>query len=64
MRFRKEKEYKYLGFTLQKNGGIKAQLKKRVKKAGSVMREKYGAQEKGGLGREVKRRLWLFEVLV
>jgi len=57
------KKYKYLGYTLQRNGGQEAHVKERVKKAAAVMGEVWGIGKRR-FGRDWSRRLWLFDRLI
>jgi len=57
------KEYKYLGYTLQRNGGQEAHVKERIKKATAVMGEVWGI-EKRRFGGNWGRRIWLFDRLI
>lgn len=57
------KEFKYLGFTFQKNGEMKAHLKDRVKKEAAVMGQVW-VIGKRKFGKEWGKRMWLFDVLV
>lgn len=57
------KEYKYLGYKLQRNGGQEAQVRNRVEKAAAVMEQVWGIGKKI-FGRDWRRRIWLFNRLV
>lgn len=57
------RKYRYLGFIFQRNGGIERHVGERVRKAGGVMKEVWGIGKRW-FGRDVRRRLWLFDVLV
>lgn len=54
------KEFKYLGYVLQQNGGQKAHIKDRVV---TVMRQVWGIGKKR-YGGDWGRRLWLFNNIV
>lgn len=36
------KEFKYLGYTLMRNGGCKAHARERLRRAGAVMKQAWG----------------------
>ncbi|XP_071644396.1 uncharacterized protein [Temnothorax longispinosus] len=57
------KEFRYLGYTLQRNGGQEAHVKERVKKAAAVMGQVWGIGKRR-FGKDWGRRLWLFDKLV
>lgn len=57
------KEYTYLGYTLQKNGGQDAHIRERVKKAVAAIRQVWGIGKRR-FGRDWGRRQWLFDKLV
>ncbi|XP_071577986.1 uncharacterized protein [Temnothorax nylanderi] len=57
------KEFRYLGYTLQRNGGQEAHVKERVKKAAAVMGKVWGIGKRR-FGKDWGRRLWLFDKLV
>lgn len=52
------KEYKYLGYTLQRNGEQKTHIKDRVKRAAA------GQFEGKRFGKDWRRRIWLFDRLI
>src|SRR5580765_4995962 len=56
------KEFKYLGYTLQKNGGQEAHVRERGRRA-AVMREVWGIGKRLW-GKDWKRRMRLFDTLV
>jgi len=57
------KEIKYLGYVFQKNGGQEAHIKDRIKKAAAVMGQVWGIGKRR-FGRDIGRRLWLFDKLI
>jgi len=57
------KEFNYLGYTLQRNGGQEAHVKERVRKAAAVMGQVWGIGKRR-FGKDWKRRIWLFDKLV
>lgn len=57
------REFKYLGYTLQKNGGQEAHIKERVRKAAAIMRQVWEIGKRR-YGKDWGRRLWLFDRLV
>lgn len=62
-RIEEVKEYRYLGYVMQKNGGQEAHIKERVKKAAAVMGRVWGIGKKR-YGRDWGKRLWMFDRLV
>lgn len=57
------KEYKYLGYVIQRNGRQKAQVKDRIRSAAAVMEQVWGIGMRRYRG-DWGRRLWLFDKLV
>lgn len=57
------REFRYLGYTLQRNGGQEVHVKERVRKAAAVMEQEWGI-EKRRFRKDWGRRLWLFDRLV
>jgi len=57
------KEYKYLGYTVQRNGKQDMHIRERVAKAMSVMRVVWGIGKRR-FGKDWRRRIWLFDKLV
>lgn len=57
------KEFKYLGYVLQRNGRQEAHIKDRVKRAAAVMGQIWGIGKRR-FGREWGKRLWMFYRLV
>lgn len=54
------KEFRYLSYTLQRNGGQEAHIKERIKRAAVIMREVWGIGKRK-FGKDLCRRLWLFD---
>lgn len=57
------KEFSYLGYKLQRNGGQEGQIKERIRKAAVVMGQVWGLGKRR-FGKDYGRRLWLFDKLV
>lgn len=57
------KEYNYLGYKIKKNGSQEGQVKDRAKKAAIIMGQVW-AIGKRRFGKDVRKRLWLFDKLV
>jgi len=57
------KEIKYLGYTLQRNGGQEAQIRDRVARGAAILGQVWGIGKRR-FGRDWKRRIWLFDKLV
>jgi len=57
------KEFKYLGYVLQRNGGQEAQVRDRIKRAAAGMGKIWGLGKRK-FERDCGRRLWLFDRLV
>jgi len=57
------KEYKYLGYTVQRNGRQDSHIRERVAKAMAVMGGVWGIGKRR-FGKDWKRRIWLFDKLV
>jgi len=57
------KQFQYLGYTLQKNGGQEAHVKERVRRAAVVMGQVWGIGKRR-FGKDWGRRLWMFDKLV
>jgi len=62
-RIEEVKEFKYLGFTFQKNGGLDGHIRDRVKKGAAVMGQVWGIGKRR-FGRDWGRRVWLFDKLI
>lgn len=62
-RIEEVKEYRYLEYLMQRNGGQEAQVEERVRKGAAVMGQMWGIGKRK-FGRDCKRRLWLFDMLV
>lgn len=62
-RIEKVKEYKYLVYILQRNGGQKVQIRDRARREAIVMREVWGIGKRLW-GDDWERRLWLYDTLV
>lgn len=60
---KKVKEYKYLGFICQRNGKVKAHVRERMRKASEAMKEIWEIRKRW-FGGDIKRRLWLFDMMV
>ncbi|XP_071648497.1 uncharacterized protein [Temnothorax longispinosus] len=56
-------EFKYLGYTLKKNGGQEAHIRERRRKAARVMREVWGIRKRMRK-KDCKRRIWLHDTLI
>jgi len=57
------KEFKYLGYTFQRNGGQEAHIKERVRRAAAVMGQAWGIGKRR-FRNDWGRRIWLFDRLV
>jgi len=57
------KEFKYLGYVFQRNGGQEAHIRDRIKRATAVMGQMWGIGKRRFKG-DWGRRLWLFDKLV
>jgi len=57
------KEFKYLGYVFQRNGGQEAHTKDRIKRAAAVMGQIWGIGKRRFKG-DWGRRLWLFDKLI
>jgi hypothetical protein len=57
------KEFRYLGYTLQRNRGQEEHVRERIKKAAAVMGQVWGIWKRR-YGRDWGRRIWLFNRLV
>lgn len=57
------KEYKYLGYVVQRNGGQEAQVEDRVKRAAAIVRQVWGIGKRR-FREDWSRRIWLFNRLV
>lgn len=57
------REFRYLGYTLQGNGGQEVHVKERVRKAAAMMKQEWEI-EKRRFRKDWGRRLWLFDRLV
>ncbi|XP_011883922.1 PREDICTED: golgin subfamily A member 6-like protein 22, partial [Vollenhovia emeryi] len=62
-RIEEVKEFGYLGYKLQRNGGQEAQVRERVRRAATAMRQVWGIGKRK-FGKDWRRRLWLFDRLV
>ena len=54
------KEFIYLGYKMQRNGGQEGHIKERIKKAAAVMGQVWGIGKRR-FGKDWGRRLWLFD---
>lgn len=54
------KEYRYLGYMLQKNGGQETHIKDRTRSAAVIMGQVWGVGKRR-FGRDWGRRVWLFD---
>lgn len=59
----KVKEFRYLGYTFQRNGGQELHIRERIKKAAAVMGQVWGIGKRR-YGKDWGKRLWLFDRLV
>jgi len=57
------KEFTYLGYKLQKNGGQEAQVKEKARKTAMIMEEIWGIGKKR-FGKDWSRRILLFDKLI
>lgn len=57
------KEFRYLGYTLQRNGGQEAHIKERIKRAAAIMGEVWRIGKRK-FDKDWCRRLWLFDRLI
>ncbi|KAL6418256.1 hypothetical protein ACFW04_012239 [Cataglyphis niger] len=57
------KEFFYLGYVMQRNGGQEAQIKDRLRKGAAVMSQVWGIGKRK-FKNDWRRRLWLFDKLV
>src|SRR5580765_4268653 len=57
------KEFTYLGYTVQRNGGQEAHIRERLKKGAAVMRQVWGIGKRK-FKKEWGKRIWLFDKLV
>jgi len=57
------REYKYLGYTLQRNGGQEAHIRDRVAKAAAILGQVWGIGKRR-FGKDWKRRVWMFDTLI
>lgn len=57
------KEFSYLGYKLQRNGGQEGQIKERMREAAVVMGQVWGLGKRR-FGKDWGRRLWLFDKLM
>jgi len=62
-RIEEVREFRYLGFIFQRNGGRELHVKERVKKGAAVMGQVWGIGKRK-FGRDWGKRLWLFDALV
>lgn len=57
------KEFRYLRFVFQRNGGKEAHIKDRVRKGAAVMGQVWGIGKKK-FGNDWGKRVWMFDSLV
>jgi len=57
------REFRYLGYTLQRNGGQEAHVRDRVAKAAAILGQVWGIGKRR-FGRDWKRRVGLFDTLI
>lgn len=57
------KQFTYLGYTVQRNGGQEAHIRERVRKGAAVMGQVWSIGKKR-FGGDWGKRLWLFDALV
>jgi len=57
------KEFNYLGYKIQRNGGQKAHIKEKVRKAAVAMRQVWGIGKRR-FGGDWGKRIWMFDKLV
>jgi len=57
------REFRYLGYTLQRNGEQEAHIRERIKRAAAVMGEVWGIGRRK-FGKDWSGRLWLFDRLI
>ncbi|EZA58505.1 hypothetical protein X777_14664 [Ooceraea biroi] len=57
------KEFKYLGYTIQRNGGQEAHVRERVRRAAAIMEQIWGIGKRR-FGKDWERRIWLFDKLI
>ncbi|XP_024875959.1 trichohyalin-like, partial [Temnothorax curvispinosus] len=57
------REFRYLGYVFQRNGGQEAQIREKIKKAAAVMGKVWGIGKRR-FGKDWGKRLWLFDRLV
>jgi len=62
-RMEEVREFRYLGYTLQRNRGQEAHIRERIKGAAAVMGEVWGTGRRK-FGKDWSRRLWLFDRLI
>lgn len=62
-RIEEVKEFTYLGYVMQRNGGQEAHIRERVRRAAAVMGQVWGIGKRK-FGSEWGKRLWLFDRLV
>jgi len=62
-RIEEVKEFKYLGYTLQRNGGQEAHVRERIAKAATMISQIWGIGKRR-FGKNWKRRVWLYDTLV
>ncbi|XP_076278429.1 uncharacterized protein LOC143208167 [Lasioglossum baleicum] len=56
-------EYRYLGYTLSRDGGQKAHVEDRIRKGAAIMRQVWGIGKRR-FGKDWGRRIWLFDKLI
>lgn len=57
------RKFKYIGYVLQRNGGQKAHVKDRVRRAAAVMEGIWGIGKRR-FGKDWGKKLWLFDRLI
>lgn len=59
----KVKEFRYLGYILQRNGRQEAHIKERIKRVATIMKEVWEIGKRK-FGKDWNRKLWLFDKLI
>lgn len=57
------REFKYLEFVFQRNGGMEAQIRDRVRKGAAAMRQVWGIGKQRFAG-DWSKSLWMFDTLI
>lgn len=57
------KEFRYLGYILQRNGRQEVHIKERIKRGATIMGEVWGIGKRK-FGKDWNRKLWLFDKLI